>query len=61
MSVWKEIRCDAVPILPECHSGMNRGPQGFEPVQDLLSVARKEGWLVLRSETICPVCRKAKP
>lgn len=58
MSVWKEIRCDAVPTAPDCLSNDNRGPYGFEPVAELHAQARKQGWRIGRDGATCPACRK---
>ncbi len=58
MSVWKEIRCDAVTSY-ECESDRNDGPQGFEPVGELNRRARKYGWRIVAGEAICPACLKA--
>ena len=59
MSVWKEIRCDAVPSAADCLSNSNLGPKGFESAALLQAQARKEGWKFKGDEATCPHCAKA--
>ena len=57
MSVWKEIRCDAILTSDDCLSNSNSGPQGFESAASLKAAARKQGWFIKADEAICPKCR----
>jgi hypothetical protein len=57
MSVWKEIRCDAIPEIDDCLSRSNEGPKGFETVTELHRQARLRGWRISRDQAICPNCK----
>lgn len=58
MAIWKEIRCDGPPANLDCFSNRNDGPQGFESIGALRSVAQKEGWIIKGGKDLCPSCRK---
>ena len=58
MSIWREIRCDAVPESADCLSASNNGPKGFESDKELRAEARREGWVFHGGSAYCPKCRK---
>lgn len=57
MAIWKEIRCDALPMGRDCLSARNEGPKGFEPALELIKQAEADGWRFdMNLRAMCPGC-----